>query len=130
VDSEGQGRRVLIVDDDASVRDVIADALRLSPGHYEVETACDGIDAGLKLERFGPEVVILDVNMPGMDGLEMCERIRKRTELDRTKILVLTAYPEGDKAEKSLFYGADLFLTKPQPLDTLLAHIEDLLDDI
>ena len=88
MDSEGQGRRVLIVDDDADVRDVIADALRLAPGEYEVETACDGLDAGMKLERFGPQVVILDVNMPGMDGLEMCERIRNRPDLDGTKILV------------------------------------------
>jgi CheY-like chemotaxis protein len=128
VESEGQGRRILVVDDDADVRDVIVDALRLAPGQYEIETACDGLDAGMKLERFGPEVVILDVNMPGMDGLEMCELIRRRAELDGTKILVLTAYPEEGRAEKSLFYGADLFLTKPQPIDTLLAHIEDLLD--
>lgn len=128
MESEGQGRKILIVDDDADVRDVIADALRLSEIEYEIETACDGLDAGMKLERFGPEVVILDVNMPGMDGLEMCERIRRRSDLDGTKILVLTAYPEEGHAEKSLLYGADLFLTKPQRIDTLLAHIEDLLD--
>lgn len=120
--------RILVVDDDPGVREVIAAALRCDETDYEVETAVDGVDAGLKLERFHPDLIVLDVVMPGMGGLEVCNRIRNQHELDDTKIIILTGAPEGGKAETSLVYGADLFLQKPQPIDVLLAHIEELLE--
>lgn len=120
--------RILVVDDDPGIRDVITDALRLEHSDYEIETAVDGIDAGLKLEHFRPDVVVLDVIMPGMGGLEVCNRIRNQPDLDDTKIIILTGAPDGGKAETSLVFGADLFLQKPQPIDVLLAHIEELLD--
>ena len=120
--------RILVVDDDPGVREVIADALKYDSRSYEVETAVDGVDAGLKLEQFHPDLIVLDVIMPGMGGLEVCNRIRNQRELDSTKIIILTGAPDGGKAETSLVYGADLFLQKPQPIDVLLQHIEDLLD--
>jgi DNA-binding response OmpR family regulator len=123
-----QQSRILVVDDDPAIREVIADALLYNDSGYEVETAVDGIDAGLKLERFLPDLVVLDVIMPGMDGLEVCNRIRNRAELDDTKIIIFTGASEGGNAETSLVYGADLFLQKPQPIQVLLAHIEELLD--
>ena len=123
-----QQSRILVVDDDPAIREVIADALRYDDTDYEVETAVDGLDAGMKLERFHPDLVVLDVIMPGMGGLEVCNRIRNRSDLDDTKIIILTGASEGGNAETSLVYGADLFLQKPQPIKVLLAHIEELLD--
>ena len=123
------GHRILIVDDDAGIRDLLTDAFRTGPDEYVIETATDGIDCGLKLEGFAPDLVILDVNMPGMDGFEICERIRRRHELDGMRIIILTGYPQGSKAETSLFLGADLFLTKPVSIDTLLSHVTELLDE-
>ncbi|NIM01132.1 MAG: response regulator [Acidobacteria bacterium] len=120
--------RILVVDDDPGVRELIADALRLDASNYEVETAVDGVDAGLKLEAFRPDLIVLDVIMPGMGGLEVCNRIRHQSDLDDTKIIILTGAPDSGKAETSLVYGADLFLQKPQPIDVLLAHIEELLE--
>ncbi len=120
--------RILVVDDDPGVREVIADALKYDSRSYEVETAVDGVDAGIKLEQFRPDLIVLDVIMPGMGGLEVCTRIRNQRELDATKIIILTGAPDGGKAETSLVYGADLFLQKPQPIDVLLQHIEELLD--
>ena len=120
--------RILVVDDDPGIREVIADALKYDATDYQVETAVDGVDAGLKLERFRPDLVVLDVIMPGMGGLEVCNRIRNQAELDGTKIIILTGAPGDGKAETSLVYGADLFLQKPQPIDVLLTHIEELLD--
>jgi len=120
--------RILVVDDDPGVREVIADALKYDSRSYEVETAVDGVDAGMKLERFRPDLIVLDVIMPGMGGLEVCSRIRNQSSLDATKIIILTGAPEGGKAETSLVYGADLFLQKPQPIDVLLTHIEELLE--
>ena len=121
--------RILVVDDDPGVREVIADALKYDDAGYEVETAIDGVDAGMKLEHFRPDLIVLDVIMPGMGGLEVCNRIRNQPDLDDTKIIILTGAPDGGKAETSLVYGADLFLQKPQPIDVLLAHIEELLDE-
>ena len=123
-----QQPRILVADDDAGVREVIADALKYAPTSYEVETAVDGVDAGIKLEAFRPDLIVLDVIMPGMGGLEVCNRIRNQRELDSTKIIILTGAPDGGKAETSLVYGADLFLQKPQPIDVLLQHIEELLE--
>jgi DNA-binding response OmpR family regulator len=123
-----QQSRILVVDDDPAIREVIADALRFNDTSYEVETAVDGLDAGLKLERFRPDLVVLDVIMPGMGGLEVCNRIRHRADLDDTKIIILTGANHDGNAETSLVYGADLFLQKPQPIKVLLAHIEELLD--
>ena len=123
-----QQPRILVVDDDAGVREVIADALKYDSTGYEVETAVDGVDAGLKLEQFRPDLIVLDVIMPGMGGLEVCNLIRNQRKLDATKIIILTGAPDGGKAETSLVYGADLFLQKPQPIDVLLQHIEELLD--
>ena len=123
-----QSPRILIVDDDPGVRQLLVDALAFNGSDYIVETAVDGLDAGMKLERFQPDLVLLDVVMPGMGGLEVCNRIRRRKELDGTKIIILTGAPEGGKAETSLVYGADLFLQKPQPIDVLLEHIDELLE--
>ena len=73
--------------------------------------------------------VVLDVIMPGMDGLEVCSLIRNRADFNGTKVIILTGATEEGKAETSLVCGADLFLQKPQPLDVLLTHIEELLDE-
>jgi DNA-binding response OmpR family regulator len=122
-------RRILVVDDDPSVREGIAAALRRDPAGYAVETAGDGFEAGVKLAEFRPELILLDVVMPGMGGLDICSRIRSHASLDEVKIVILTGYPGGGNPEKSLLYGADLFLTKPQEIATLRAHVRDLLED-
>jgi DNA-binding response OmpR family regulator len=121
-------RRILVVDDEPSVREGIAAALRRDPAGYEVETAGDGFEAGVKLARFEPHLVVLDVVMPGMGGLDICSRIRSQAALDSMKIIILTGYPGGGNAEKSLLYGADLFLTKPQEVEALRTHVRDLLE--
>jgi DNA-binding response OmpR family regulator len=118
--------RVLIVDDDDDVRSGLGRALDLQP-NLEVETAEDSFEAGYKLASFRPEVVILDVVMPGMGGHHICERIRALAAADSIRIMILTGYPGGGSSERSLLSGADLFLTKPQDVQTLRMHIEDLL---
>ena len=127
-EQEGASVKILVVDDEPSVREGIAKALRRGRNGFEVETAADSFEAGLKLARFRPHLVILDVVMPGMGGLDVCYRIRSYSDLDNVKILILTGYPGGGNAEKSLLYGADLFLTKPQTIAMLRTHIEDLLE--
>ncbi|MCP3982321.1 MAG: response regulator [bacterium] len=123
----GRALRILIVDDDAAVRDGMARAFRRDPRGYEVETAVDGFEAGAKVSSFEPDLVFLDVVMPGMGGLEVCHRIRALTEQRDVKIVILTGYPGGGNREQSLLYDADLFLSKPQPLASLRTHVEELL---
>ena len=116
------------MDDDSDVRASLARAL-VQTGRYSVETAADGFEAGYRLGAMTPDLVILDVVMPGMGGFDVCERVRALAGGAAIKIVVLTGYPGTGASERSLLSGADLFLTKPQSMESFLAHVEDLLDD-
>jgi CheY-like chemotaxis protein len=121
-------RRILVVDDDADVRNGLARALTLRGG-LQVTAAADAFEAGYEFARQRPDLVILDLVMPGMGGIEVCERMRRLAGTERLKIVVLTGYSGAANSERSLLSGADLFLTKPQDVETLLTHIGDLLGD-
>ena len=120
--------RILIVDDDPDVRDGLSRALMVQGG-FEVACAADGFDAGFKFARNRPHLVILDVVMKGMGGLDICGRIRKLMRSDQVKIIVLTGFASDSTAASSLVLGADLVLSKPCDTQSLLLHIEDLLTD-
>jgi two-component system, OmpR family, response regulator MprA len=117
------GAHLLIVDDEPAVRDALDRALR-SNG-YRVTTAVDG-QAGLEaIADEPPDLIVLDVMMPRLDGLETCRTIRRRG--DRTPVLMLTARDAvGDRVE-GLDAGADDYLVKPFALDELLTRIRALL---
>jgi len=121
-------RRILVVDDDADVRNGLTRALTLRGG-YQLAAAADAFEAGYHFARHRPDLVILDLVMPGMGGLEVCERMRRLAGVERLKIIVLTGYSAVGNSERSLLSGADLFLTKPQDVETLITHIGDLLGD-
>jgi two-component system, OmpR family, response regulator MprA len=118
-----QQARVLVVDDEPAVQTALARALKLE--RYEVVQAADGREA---LERLGAatyEVVILDVSMPHVDGLEVCRRLRDGG--DRTPVLMLTAREGVDDRVAGLDAGADDYLVKPFALRELLARVRALL---
>src|SRR5277367_6842797 len=118
-----QQARVLVVDDEPAVQTALSRALRLE--RYEVAQAVDGREA---LERLGSspfEVVILDISMPHIDGLEVCRRLREGG--DRTPVLMLTAREDVDDRVAGLDAGADDYLVKPFALRELLARIRALL---
>jgi CheY-like chemotaxis protein len=118
-------RTILIVDDDASIRRLIATTLEDVSG-YRLEEASDGDEAvDLALDAL-PEIVFLDLEMPRVDGIETCRRMRSEPALADATIVVLTG-DSGDVAERSAqAAGADLFLTKPfSPL-----HLLQLVDEI
>lgn len=114
--------RILIVDDDPEIRDLLAQFLR---GHdYETDTAADGfvMDAALARQEF--DLVVLDVMMPGEDGLSLCRRLRQESELP---VIMLTAI--GDETDRivGLEMGADDYLAKPFNPRELLARIKAVL---
>src|SRR5215813_11423529 len=115
--------RVLIVDDEPAVRAALDRALRLD--RYEVELAADGREALDRLAETRLDAVILDVAMPGIDGLEVCRRLREAG--DRTPVLMLTARDSVDDRVQGLDCGADDYLVKPFALKELLARLRALL---
>jgi len=115
--------RVLIVEDDEHVRDAVARALRYEG--YDVHTAVDGNDALVRFADIEPDAIVLDVLMPGTDGLEVCRRLRSGG--DRTPVLMLTARHEVSDRVAGLDAGADDYLVKPFALDELLARLRALL---
>ncbi|MGX1777658.1 response regulator transcription factor [Nocardia brasiliensis] len=115
--------RVLVVDDEDSVREALVRAMD-SEG-YETRAAADGAAALAEIQRWQPEVVLLDVLMPFMDGLTACRTLRARG--DRTPILMLTARDAVADRVDGLDAGADDYLVKPFDLDELLARVRALV---
>ena len=115
--------RVLVVDDDRAIRESLARALELDG--YEVELASDGAVALAAIRERRPDVAVLDVMMPNIDGLTVCRVLR--AERDRLPILMLTARTETPDRVAGLDAGADDYLPKPFELDELLARLRALL---
>ena len=115
--------RILVVDDEPALRAALQRALRLEG--YDVTLAEDG-DAALRLvQRDAPELVVLDVLMPALDGLAVCRRLRRSG--DRTPVLMLTARDAVSDRVSGLDAGADDYLVKPFALEELLARVRALL---
>ena len=116
--------KILVVDDERAVRDSLRRALELEG--YEIELAADGNEALSMLESSDePDAIILDVLMPGVDGLEVCRRLRSA---GRTlPVLMLTARTEVEDRVAGLDAGADDYVTKPFALEELLARMRALL---
>jgi two-component system response regulator MprA len=117
--------RVLVVDDEQPLREALERALRVE--HYEVETAESGAQAleRMKSGGHGIDAVVLDVLMPGIDGLEVCRHLRNSG--DKTPVLMLTARVEVEDRVAGLDAGADDYVTKPFDLEELLARLRALL---
>jgi CheY-like chemotaxis protein len=112
-------RKVLIVDDDPFIRKLIATTLEDVAG-FDLLQASDGAEAVDIAEREEPEIVFLDVDMPRLDGIEACARLRARPSTANATIVMLTATSRSDNERRAEEAGADLFLTKPfSPLDLL-----------
>lgn len=122
VEQEIASGRVLVVEDDAEITDVLRRSLRQEG--YEVRTADDGIDALDAAAEFVPDLVVLDLGLPGLDGIEVCRRLRAGGDLS---ILILTARTETDDRVTGLDSGADDYLVKPFERQELLARIRALM---
>ena len=117
--------RVLIVDDDPEVQKAIEKPL-LSQG-YNIEVASDGFEAGVKVMQFRPHLIVLDMIMEGMDGLDVCRLIKKDQTISYIKILALAEYDADEHQREIVDAGADSYLVKPVHEDVLINQIENLL---
>jgi two-component system response regulator MprA len=121
-DSDLGGGRVLVVEDDADIADVLRRSLR-NEG-YEVKTSADGVEALDVAAGFVPDLVVLDLGLPRLDGVEVCRRLREDGDVP---ILMLTARAETEDRVAGLDSGADDYLVKPFERQELLARIRALL---
>jgi excisionase family DNA binding protein len=119
-------RRILIVDDEPMLVTFIEGALRLE-GKYELSTASDGFDAGQQVIIFEPDLIVLDIMLPGMDGFEVCHRVKTDAATKHIKILAITGFATDENIRKILHAGADDYLAKPLKMQELKEKIEELL---
>lgn len=111
---------VLIVDDDAQVANYLKKLLSKYPDVIDVEVASDGFDAGIKVRSLEPDVVLLDLMMPGLDGFGVCQRLKSSSVTSKIRVIAMTGYPSVNNLKKILAAGAVACLPKPIERDELL----------
>jgi len=120
-------QRVLIVDDEQMVVEVIVKSLKKMGLAVRVDTANDGFEAGQKVMAFLPDLVILDLMLPGIDGFKVCESIKNNRETKHIKILAVTGHNQNSVREKIFSCGANGYLTKPLDVVELQNSVTRLL---
>jgi CheY-like chemotaxis protein len=126
---DGSGKpRVLVVDDEASIREVLSEHLTARSKSYEVMTAADGFEAGRLVATFRPDVVLLDLRMPGMDGFQVCRTIKADPDSSRTVVIAMTGYYTPETEAKILECGALSCVAKPVEPSTLAGMIDKVLE--
>lgn len=118
-------RRILVAEDDAGVRDLIR--TRLNAAGYDTHTAHDGVEALQRIRELRPNGLILDINMPEMDGFGVLEAIGADANIRQTRVLVLTARHAADDVQRAVALGAKDFLTKPFNENQLIVRVARLL---
>lgn len=118
--------KILLVDDDPMVRQILMEALAI-PRCYLMEEATNGIEASIRLGTYRPELLVLDVFMPEMDGVEVCRSIKTEPALAGMKVIITTGFPGHPKLDELAVLGFTTVLTKPFNIPGLLRTVEKLL---
>jgi len=127
-EKSSDSKRILVVDDDRIIVETIVQSLEEDASGYELVSASDGFEAGLQVSHFRPDLVILDIMMPDINGYEVCKRIKSNPETRDIKIIVLSAYLNDEAFQEMKQYGADACFSKPLPLEQLKFEVAKLLD--
>jgi two-component system alkaline phosphatase synthesis response regulator PhoP len=116
---------VLVVDDEPSISRLIK--MSLAVEGYDVRTVNSGFDAMEELEKEKPELLLLDIMMPGMNGFEVCAAIRKNPEFKAMKIVFLTAMGNPGDAQRGFALGGDDYIIKPFDPEELIVRVRDMI---
>ena len=126
---EGSGKsKVLVVDDEASIRDVLSEHLSTRTKSYEVLSAADGFEAGRLVATFRPDVVLLDLRMPGLDGFQICRTIKADPETSATIVIAMTGFYSPETEARILECGAIRCFAKPVEPSTLSSFIDSVFE--
>ncbi|QDT69877.1 Alkaline phosphatase synthesis transcriptional regulatory protein PhoP [Planctomycetes bacterium MalM25] len=120
-------RKLLIVDDDVDLVDLLVDHFERD-GRFDVRSVNNGFGAGMQIKEFRPDLVVLDVMLPDINGMEVCQLVRSDKSMDDVKIICISGMVEEDRIQKLRDAGADDFMKKPFDVDTLLARVCQLLE--
>jgi excisionase family DNA binding protein len=120
-------RKVLIVDDDEELVELLTDVLERD-GRFEVRSVNNGFDAGMMVKEYTPDLIVLDVMLPDINGREVCQRVRSEKSMDDIRIICISGMVEEDKIHELRTAGANDFLHKPFEVEVLLERICRLLD--
>ncbi len=122
-------RSVLVVDDEPNIREIVRRLLSEMDEDMHIEEASDGYEAGIKIGALQPDLVIMDVMMPRVDGISLCRSIRANPKTEGVKVLAITAFPEQDNVKKMYDAGADLCLIKPLQFEHFRLEVMRLLNE-
>jgi len=115
--------RVLVVDDEPAIAKMISRAIRSEYPEFELAEAHDGFRAGTIVATMKPDLVILDLRMPGMDGYEVCKLIKSQDATKHAEVIAITAYPSPERRQRTLECGARTCLSKPLDMDRLMEEV-------
>ena len=124
---ESGRRKALIVDDDEELVELIRDVFD-ADGRFDVRVANNGFDAGMMVKEYKPDIIVLDVMLPDINGKEVCQRVRSDSSLDDVRIICISGMVEADKIDDLKEAGADEFMQKPFEVDSLFGRVCELLD--
>jgi excisionase family DNA binding protein len=124
---ESGKRKVLVVDDDQDLVDLIVDMLE-KDGRFEVKSVNNGFGAGVMLKEYRPDLIVLDVMLPDINGKQVCQLVRSDKSMDDVRIICISGMVEADKVEDLKAAGANDFLQKPFEVETLIDRMCALLD--
>ena len=120
--------KILVVDDQHDFVDLALDSLRDLMPRARLEGACGGYEALLRIGSFQPHLLVLDLRMPGLDGFEVCRRVKEAPATKGTRIVAMTGFDDDQAEQLALTCGADAFVSKRAGLATLGRRITALID--
>jgi excisionase family DNA binding protein len=124
---ESGKRKVLLVDDDVELVELMTKVLE-EDGRFEVRVATTGFDAGMMVKEYRPDLIVLDVMLPDINGREVCHRVRDDKTLEDVRILCISGMIEEDRIQELKLSGADDFLHKPFDIEELIDRMCGLLE--
>jgi len=120
INSNDHRRKILIVDDNKPFADMLTKLFRNYGDEVEVDVVYNGFDAGMKLQQFKPDIILLDLLMPGLDGFQVCETIKQSESTKDVRVIAMTGYASEENVNKILQAGAERCLVKPFEPEVIL----------
>ncbi len=127
MEGKSKSKKILIVDDEQEVSELLVELLRNRFPDWQVRVAGDGFTAGRLIGEFFPDLIILDLMLPGVDGFHVCKQIREDPLLSGILVLAVTGYDSADMKEKIMKCGANDYLAKPMENREFIERVQKLL---